>query len=309
MRNNLLRQLRALLIEQAKGQGFLPCAIPDILLMRMDQNLPLAPTVYDPCILIVAQGRKVGVLAGNRYVVDSEHCLVLTVPLPMESETFGSHEEPFLAIAIRVTQPLVTELLVQMDGAPAPTDTADGLPVVPVDTEMLAAAVRLAQTLNSPERARVLGPTIVRELVYLLLQGPSAGALTSLAAGYDSRWRIGKVIQRLQTDYLAHLDIATLAREAGMSPSSFHARFKATTGETPLRYQKLIRLHKARDLMVNAGMTAQTAAAEVGYESASQFSREFRRLFGDSPRAVSDQLRARLSELRQERLPMTLSFS
>jgi AraC-like DNA-binding protein len=309
MSNDHVEQLRALILEQAKGQGFLPSTLPDVLLMRMDRYLPLAPTVYEPCILIVAQGTKVGVMAGKRYFYDTRHCLVLTIPLPMESETFASPEEPFLAMAIKVTQPMVTELLVQMDEAPAHIGAEDGLPIVAVTAETLAATVRLAEALRSPERARVLGPGIVREVVYLLLQGPGAAALSSLAAGHDSRWRIGKVVHRLQTDYLAHIDIATLARDAGMSPSSFHARFKAVTGSTPLHYQKLIRLHKARDLMVNAGLTAQSAAVEVGYESASQFSREFRRLFGDSPRVVSDQLRARLSTLPQTRLPMTLSFS
>lgn len=309
MRNDLLEQLKTLILEQAKGQGFLPCAIPEVLLMRMDQYLPLAPTVYEPCILIVAQGSKVGIVAGNRYVFDSRNCLILTIPLPIESETFGSPEEPFLAMAIRVSQPMVTELLVQMDDIPAQVGTADDVPVVPVDTELLAATVRLAETLKSPERARILGPGIVREVAYLLLQGRGAAALSALAAGHDSRWRIGKAVHRLQADYPAHIHVGSMAREAGMSPSSFHAHFKAMTGTTPLQYQKLIRLHKARDLMVNAGLTAQAAAVEVGYESTSQFSREFRRLFGDSPRVVSDQLRARLSDLQQERLPMTLSFS
>ena len=309
MHDIYINQLKTLILDQAKGQGFLPSSLPDVLLMRMNQYLPLAPTVYEPCILIVAQGRKIGVLGGNRYVYDAQHCLVLTIPLPLASETFGSPEEPFLAIAVKVTQSIVTELLVQMDGAPPDVEAEEGMPEVLVDNEILAAAVRLAETLRSPERARVLGPNIVRELIYLLLQGPGRTALSSLAAGHDNRWRIGRVVQRLQKEYLARVDVPTLAREAGMSTSSFHARFKAVTGATPLHYQKLIRLHKARDLMVNAGLTAQTAAVEVGYESATQFSREFRRLFGDSPRVVSGQLRARLSELQQPHLPMTLSFS
>ena len=309
MHDTYINQLKTLILDQAKGQGFLPSSLPDVLLMRMNQYLPLAPTVYEPCILIVAQGRKIGVLGGNRYVYDAQHCLVLTIPLPLESETFGSPEEPFLAIAVKVTQSIVTELLVQMDGAPPDVEAEEGMPGVPVDNEILAVAIRLAETLRSTERARILGPNIVRELIYLLLQGPGRTALSSLAAGHDNRWRIGRVVQRLQKEYLARVDVPTLAREAGMSTSSFHARFKAVTGATPLHYQKLIRLHKARDLMVNAGLTAQTAAVEVGYESATQFSREFRRLFGDSPRVVSGQLRARLSELQQPHLPMTLSFS
>lgn len=308
MHTEKLKQLRSLILTQAGGEGFLPTRLPDVVLMRMDQHRPLAPTVYEPCILIVAQGRKVGSLGGSRHVYDAEHCLVLAVPLPFESETIGSSEEPFLGIAIRIKQSVVTELLVQMDSIPAATDYAGGIPGVQVDMDVLATAVRLAETLPDAERARVLGPGIVRELIYLLLRTPGGGALAGFALGNEHRWRIGRIIARMHNDYAFNFDVPMLAREAGMSASTFHARFKAVTGVTPLHYQKLIRLHKARDLMVNSGASAQTAAIEVGYESASQFSREFRRLFGGSPGAVAAVLRARLEEMRQPRLAMTLSF-
>ena len=309
MNTELIKQLKDLILAQASGQGFLPTSLPDVVLMRMDQYLPLAPTVYEPCILIVAQGRKVGSLGGSRHVYDAEHCLVSTLPLPLESETFGSPEEPFLGIAIKVAQPVVTELLVHMVNIPAVADDEGGIPGVPVDTDVLAAAVRLAQALPDAERARVLGPGILRELIYLLMRAPGGGALAGLALGNSRHQQIGKIIARMHENYAVTYKVPDLAREVGMSVSTFHARFKTVTGVSPLYYQKLIRLNKARDLMVNTGTTAQTAAIEVGYESASQFSREFRKLFGDSPGAVAAGLRARLNEMHQPKLSMTLSFS
>ena len=308
MRTEMLQQLKTLILTQTSSQGFLPTRLADVVLMRMDRHRPVSPTVYEPCILIVAQGRKVGNLGGKSHVYDAEHCLVLAVPLPFESETIGSPEEPFLGIAIRIKQSVVTELLVQMDNIPAAADHEGGIPGVPVDADVLAAAVRLAETLADAERARVLGPGIVRELIYLLLRTPGGSALVGFALGNEHRWRIGRIIERLHSNYAVSFDVPALAREAGMSASTFHARFKAVTGVTPLHYQKLIRLHKARDLMVNSGSSAQTAAIDVGYESPSQFSREFRRLFGGSPGTVAAGLRARLAEMQQPKLEMTLSF-
>jgi AraC-like DNA-binding protein len=309
MSTELLDQLRHLIRAQATGQGFLQTSLPGVVLMRMDRYLPLAPTVYEPCILIVAQGRKIGSFAGKRYVFDANNCLVLTLPLPLESETFGTPDEPFLGIAVKVAQPVVTELLVQMDSVPVLTDGSGGLPEVPLDSEVLGAAVRLAQVLSDPERASVLGPAIIREMVYLLLRAPGGGALAGLALGDGHQRRIGKIIERMHTEYAVTFSVPELARDAGMSASTFHARFKSVTGVAPLHYQKLIRLHKARDLMVNSGTTAQSAAMQVGYESASQFSREFRKVFGDSPGAVAVGLRTRLHEMQQPGLAMTLSFA
>lgn len=309
MRSALLERLKSLLLDQAKGEGFLPSSLPDVVFLRMNRSLPRAPTVYEPCILIVAQGRKIGLLGGNRHVYDSERCLVLTLPLPLESETIGSLEEPFLAIAVKVTQQMVTELLVQMDQPPQNGDPNAGIQGVPVGADILAVAVRLVENLRKAEHARVLGPSIVRELVYLLLQGPAGDALGGLVMDYDHKWRIGKIVQRMHRDYAAHIDVPTLARAAGMSPSTFHAHFKRATGVTPLAYQKLIRLHMARDLMVNSGATAQSAAVTVGYESVSQFSREFRRLFGGSPGVVATQFRTRVKHLQEPRLRTTLSFT
>ena len=308
MQTDLLARLGALIRAQAQGRGFLPSAIEGVVLMHMDRHLPRAPTIYDPCILLVAQGRKVGSFNGRSYVYDPRHGLALTLPLPFETETFGSSDEPFLGVAVAVTSGLVTDLLLQMDDTPSGPVAIDAIASVAVDAELVSVAVRLVESMEHGERARVLGPGFVRELVYMLLRSPAGGGLRSLAVGDSRLGRIAKVIQRLQSHFAADHDMATLARDAGMSLTTFHTRFKATTGESPLQFLKLIRLHRARELMVNEGLSAQATAVRVGYESTSQFSREFKRLFGDSPGTVAAGLRAQLNDGRESRLRATLSF-
>ena len=308
MQTDFLARLGTLIRAQAQGGGFLPSVIQGVVLLYMDRHLPRAPTIYDPCIVVVAQGRKIGTFNGRRYACDPRHGLALTLPLPFETETFGSAEEPFLGMAVAVTSELVTDLLLQMDDMPSAPVATDAIASVAVGAELLSVAVRLLESMENCERARVLGPAIVRELVYTLLRSPSGGGLRSLAVGDSRLGRIAKVIQRLQIHFAADHDMPTLARDAGMSLTTFHSRFKATTGESPLQFLKLIRLHRARELMVNEGLSAQATAVRVGYESTSQFSREFKRLFGDSPGAVAAGLRAQLNAGRESRLRATLSF-
>lgn len=306
--DDLLARLGVLIRAQAHGLGFLPSPMPGVVLMHMDRDLPRAPTVYEPCIVIVAQGHKIATFNGRRYTYDARHCLTITLPLPFETETFGSQDEPFLGLAVAVTPAMVTDLLLQMDRTSPPAAIDDPISSVPMDAELLAATIRLVETMQNDERARVLGPAIVRELVYLLLRTSGGGGLRSLAIGDSRLGRIAKVIHRLQNHYAAEHDMAALARDAGMSLTTFHAGFRATTGESPLQYLKAIRLHRARDLMVNEGLSAQATATRVGYESASQFSREFKRLFGDSPGVVAVRLRRLLNQTRESQLRATLSF-
>jgi AraC-like DNA-binding protein len=309
MQTDLLANLGALIQAQAHGLGFLPSPMPGVVLMHMDRYLPRAPTVYAPCIVIVAQGHKICTLNGRSYRYDAQNCLTLTLPLPVETETFGSAEEPFLGLAVEVTSALVTDVLLQMDSTPATPSANDPMGSVAMDADLLSVAVRLVEAMKHIERARVLGPGIVRELVYLLLSRTDGGGLRGLAVSDSRLGRIAKVIQHLQNHNAAEHDMAALARDAGMSLTTFHTTFKATTGESPLQYLKTIRLHRARDLMVNEGLSAQTTALRVGYESASQFSREFKRLFGDSPSAEALRLRKHLTETGESRLRATLSFN
>ncbi len=285
-----------LLAELAHGEGILPSALPGVKLMRASRHVPPSSVAYDPCIVIIAQGRKRGRLGERTFVYDPDNYLVLTVPLPFECETHGTPDRPLLGLAVGVTPALVAELLLQSE---LPPDDPDRRPQAvdsaTLDPALSDAAVRLLECLRIPADARILGPQIVREITYRVLLGPLGANLRALVAPHTHVSQISRVLNRLHAEFSRSFDVETLAREAGMSVSTFHAHFKAVTAASPLQYLKAIRLHKARMLMVNDGTSAAHAASLVGYESPSQFSREFKRLFGDAPAAAAAQLRASLT--------------
>lgn len=288
----------ALLTELARGEGFMSSRLPGVRFMRSTRYMPRSPIAYEPGIFVVAQGRKSGHLGDQTFIYDANNYLVLAVPLPFECETFGSMEEPVLGISIGVTPALVSELLMQMD-RPA---SAEGRPPQAIESAALDinlgdATVRLLESLRSTDSARILGSQLVREITYRVLLGPLGGNLRALASPHSHFGQIGRVLSRIHTEFAQAMDMETLAREAGMSVSTFHTHFKAVTSSSPLQYLKAIRLHKARMLMVHEGVNAGTAAHQVGYESVSQFSREFKRLFGATPSEAAGALRASLVRL------------
>lgn len=288
-------RMASLLADLATGQGFSGSRIAGVKFMRSDRHVPPTPVTYEPSIVIVAQGRKAGRLGEKTFVYDANHYLVLTAPLPFECETFGTPENPLLGLSIAVTPALVAELLVQIEAAPSGVDARpQAIEHALVDAALSDAAVRLLECLHSADDARILGPQIIREITYRVLTGPLGANLRGLAAPQSHFGQITRVLNRLHADYARNHDVETLAREAGMSVSTFHAHFKSVTASSPLQYLKTIRLHKARMLMVHDGLGAAGAALQVGYESASQFSREFKRHFGGAPVEVASRLRASL---------------
>lgn len=290
-------RLATVLNELATGEGFGPSRLSGVRFMRSTQHIPRSPVAYEPGIAIVAQGKKSGHLGERSFFYGANHYLVLSVPMPFECETHGTPEEPLLGLFVGVTPQLVADLLLQMGtdhrqfGPPRAIESAQ------LDTALADAAVRLVEALRTDHDARILGPQIVREITYRVLLGELGGNLRELAAPHSHFGQITRVLHRLHADYARTHDMETLAREAGMSVSTFHAHFKAVTDSSPLQYLKTIRLHKARMLMVHEGVNASGAAGKVGYESASQFSREFKRLFGDGPAAVAANLRRQLVRL------------
>jgi AraC-like DNA-binding protein len=221
-------------------------------------------------------------LGEKEFAYDADHLLVLSVPMPFECQTTASEEEPLLGLAIGVDPILVGELLLEMgDAANAEPSSYVGSTVINAD--VMDAAVRLAETLASPTDSRILGPQIVREIVYRVLTGEEGDVLRLLTAQPNRHGQIARVLRRIHADYANELDVPLLAREANMGISTFHHAFRDATATSPLQYVKSIRLHKARALLVTDGLNAQDAARRVGYASASQFSREYRRMFGCSP--------------------------
>ncbi len=266
--------------------------------MRSSSPRVRTPVSYDPSIVIIAQGRKRGYLGAEAFTYDANHFLVLSVPLPFECETLASPDGPMLGISVGVEPATVAELMMAIENPlPIPMGSPLAIRSNPLDEPLYDAAVRLVEALHSGDDARILGPQIVREIIYRVLCSDEGGPLRSLAAPHSHFGQISRALKRIHDDFAAPVDMATLAGEAGMSVSTFHAHFKAVTGSPPLQYLKTIRLHKARLAMVRDGETAASAARRVGYESASQFSREFKRYFGETPAAETEKLKASLMRL------------
>ena len=286
-------RLVELLDSLATVEGPSPSILEGVQLIRSNRYTPPIPIIYDPCIVIVGQGRKIGYLGDQVYTYDPYNYLVLSVPLPFVCETKASPEEPLLAVSMRVDPATLGELLMEMDDERVVSGQVPrGMYSTPLTAELIEATVRLLECLRSPADSRILGPQAIREIIYRVLCGEQGGALRAVAARHSRFSQIARVLRRMHTEYQHELNIDALAREAGMSVSSFHHNFKAVTSASPLQYLKSIRLHKARMLMVQDGLNASTAAGRVGYESASQFSREYKRHFGSTPADEAAKMRS-----------------
>ncbi|MFU6990320.1 AraC family transcriptional regulator [Pseudomonas paraeruginosa] len=282
---NPLAQLIADLHPQP---GISATRIPGVHLMQAERDYPRGPIFYEPRICIIAQGQKIGHLGGETYRYDAHHYLVMSVPLPFECETHASPGEPLLGFKVDVEIGVLKELLLQMEdvpGDPEDSEVAPSAPMasMPLDAGMQDAALRLVRCLHSPMDSHILGPQLVREIIFRALRSEQGSALRAVAGRHNGYGRMARALRRIHTDYASALDIDTLAREANMSVSTFHHNFKAMTFTSPLQYLKSVRLYKAWSLMVQDGLNASTAASQVGYESPSQFSREFKRYFGRTP--------------------------
>ncbi len=285
-----------LLKQLAPDEGYTQSLLEGVTLMRSNQPLECTQALYEPSIVIVVQGRKRGFHGGKIYLYDAQHYLVLSVPLPFGIETEASVTEPLLGLALRIEPIMTAELATSVDedslhlGARPATMYATR-----IDSKLEDATLRLLEALSSPTEARLLGPSIFREITYRVLMGEQGGGLRAALQQGSNFGRIAKVLRRIHTHYDSNLDVATMAREANLSVPAFHVQFKAVTATSPIQYIKAIRLHQARLMMIRKGVGAAKASEQVGYESPSQFSREFKRLFGRSPTEEVRALQALLS--------------
>ncbi|TAM06871.1 MAG: AraC family transcriptional regulator [Paraburkholderia sp.] len=292
------RRMVELLTQLTRQDGVNPSALECVSLMRASVARPRTPVMYEPSIFIVCQGRKRGFLGDQVFVYDAQQYLVLSVPLPFECETEASPEEPLLGISIRVDLTMVAELLMALNESRGSTVSEPrGIYATQLDAPLSNAVLRLLDALASPCDARILGPSIVREILYRVLTGVQGDAIRAALAHQHHFGRIAKALRRIHADYCTGLDVDMLANEAGMSLAVFHAHFKTVTSTSPMQYVKTTRLHHARLLIAHDGLNVSAAAARVGYESASQFSREFKRLFGLSP---ADEMRRARGEAQAE---------
>jgi AraC-like DNA-binding protein len=261
---------------------------------RVSTPTPPVHGVSIPAFCVIAQGSKEIYLGEDYYRYDPAHYLLTTVELPIVIQIGNaSKERPYLSLRLDLDPTLVGSVMVEA-GLPSQRGHAavKAIDVSPLEANLLDATVRLVRLLESPSEARMLMPLVTREIVYRLLLGAQSDRLRHLAAFGGATNRIAAALERIRSDYDKPLRIESLARELGMSPSGFHAQFKAVTALSPLQFQKQLRLQEARRLMFGEDLDATAAGRRVGYDDASYFSREYKSYFGMPPIRDVQQLRA-----------------
>lgn len=285
MSKNERKELSAIVDRFSNGDGIHTTAIPGVSCIKLSELNARLPSVYHPSLCVILQGKKRVLLEDEIYEYQPSEYLVVSVDLPVISEvTQGSKDKPYLCLQIELDQHELTDLLVQ---ANTPVDesisTERGIFVGNMDTLLSDCVLRLAQLLDAPQDIPLLSPMIKREIYYRLLNGQYGAVIAQLARAGSHMQRITVAIQQLRLNYDKPMKVETLANQIGMSVSSFHAHFKTVTAMSPLQYQKRLRLMEARQIMLVEMQDAASTAYRVGYESPSQFSREYARMFGNPP--------------------------
>lgn len=256
-------------------------------------------SVYAPVFCVIAQGSKEVFLGDERYVYDSARYLLVTAELPLVSHVLeASGERPYLSLRLQLDPAFVGSVMADAGhAAPSRQSEVRAITVSTLDAALLDAVVRLMRLLDTPTEARFLAPLVMREIVYRLWRGEQGDRLRYIAAQGGYTAPIARAIERLQQEFDQPLSIDSLARELGLSVSGFHHRFKAVTAMSPLQFQKRLRLQEARRLMLGDGLDAANTAYRVGYNDASQFNREYKRLFGLPPTRDVERLRGAAGQI------------
>ena len=270
----------------APHDGVFPLAVPGLYASRASRvNKECVHALRLPCLSIIAQGEKTVIVGQETYAYGPTRMLVYSVALPIGAQvTRASYSEPYLALRIDLEPQKIAELVLKVypHGLPAVQERR-AVYMAPLEQNVAEAAVRLMGCLAQASDVELLAPLVVDEILIRMLRGPIGMRVAQMGFAESSVHRIAKAISWLRTNYSQPVKIEELAELVHMSASSFHEHFKSVTSMSPLQYQKVLRLQEARRLMLSAMMDASAASQRVGYLSASQFSREYSRFFGNAP--------------------------
>ena len=281
-----LREMAAIIARFASTEGEVATAIDGLFFSRREAPTPALVTTQWPCFALVAQGAKSVTLGDEVFHYGVGSCLVVALDLPVVSHvTEASPEVPQLGLGMAIRADRLQALLREMapPRAAAASDPSRGVSVDAASPGLLDATLRLLRLLDQPDHIRTLAPLVQQEILYWLLAGAYGPRMTQIASANSPANRVAKAIGWLREHYASPLRIETLAAHVGMSASSLHHHFSAIAAMTPMQYQKRLRLHEARRLMLVDGLDVGSAGYQVGYQSASQFSREYSRLHGRPP--------------------------
>lgn len=268
--------------------------IPGLTVHRRTAPTPACSMTYEPSLILTAQGRKRVELGGKTFTYGSSHYLLTSVALPVVARVVEASEQtPCLAVSLKLQMSIVRELLSREEIEVAPhVGNGPAMSVGAVTVDLLDPFCRLIRLLDQPQDIAFLCGLIEREIIYRVLRGREGVRLRAIATSGDQSHRTAKAIAWIKENYAKPLRVEELAEIAGMGVSTLHHHFRALTAMSPLQYQKQIRLQEARARMTIHGLDAGSAALEVGYESASQFTREYKRLFGQTPMRDTRSLRS-----------------
>lgn len=277
--------LKEKMLQWLPEQNRISTPIEGLMLSRQDSVSHAESCFYQPMIAIVVQGFKRSMLTNAEYNYGAKHCMVVSLDMPgVYHITEASPEEPFLSISIKLDKYIISQLLTELPVAPdSMSEAVSPVVVSEVSNEVLEAFLRLVELLDTPERIPVLAPMIIREIHFHLLNGVEGDCLRMVNTSGTKANQIAQAINWLRSNYAEPLNVNNLAKLVNMSTSTFHRHFRQVTTYSPLQFQKQLRLHEAERLMLLEGKDVKTAAFGVGYESTTQFNREYKRQFGESP--------------------------
>ncbi len=285
-------RVATLLNEVAAKEGIHQTLIEGVGVARHTSPLPRTSVVYEPMVVFVGQGSKRSYLGDQVYEYGPSNYLVLSVPLPAECEWDASPEEPVLVLGVKIDPTTLGEVILEMDEPLSPLrEMPRAMTTHSLSDQLSGSVIRLLECLKCPLDSRMLGRQMVREIIYRVLREEKDGALLALANRNEHFIRIARVLKEVHADSAKSFSVESMSKRAGMSSAAFRLNFKLVTGNSPIQYLKRIRLDRAKRLMIHDGYNPGAAAKAVGYESASQFSREFKRQFGVTPMEDVQRLR------------------
>ena len=286
--------LVSLIQPLAVRPGFVATPLPEVRVLSAFGYVASSPQIYEPSLMIVVQGSKVACLGPRTFEYGTGHYLIQALSVPFKCETFATLEKPLYGVSVAIDRVLLGELVQAMGpvtGQESQVQTPESMTSVRIDNSMRDSVERLLRCLHDPLECQAMGQARIREVLYSALRGPQSGVLRALVEQQGQLARIASAVTYLHEHYDHALNVDTLASCANMSTSTFHEHFKRSTLLSPVQYLKRLRLLKAQQLLVAEGLGVAQVALKVGYQSASQFSREYKRYFERSPGEESSNLR------------------
>lgn len=290
MISNMKNIIKLLDVKNLK-EGLNPTGLEEVKIYKSSVDSPRNPLIYNQGILIILEGEKRIYTPHKTIIYNNENYLVLTVPLPLECEAIREKSKPIIGITIDIKTNLLNQIINELDDLldqkKLDVDTNKcGLYTASVTSDFKQVLHRLIQSIQNPMDLRVLAQNNLKELIYLILKDKNSGPLYSLAFKNTNLSKIELALKEIHRNYNNQFDVSTLANTVNMSVSAFHQAFKEVTSDSPIQYLKNIRLNKARTLLIESDIRINEVAREVGYESVSQFNREFKRYFGHTPSQI-----------------------